>query len=305
MDLIDFVIPLRKKNMIIRTTVECIIDNYHPKNIYIITNPTDIKYLEKESNLWEKSNSSIYFVNEDTFFMENYNLTRSDIEEFFTFIDEKSREFGWWYQQLLKLGSYKQIYNLSDPYVVWDSDLIGLRKWELYDVKDNSYKFAILQEQAKNDFNKMEYANSIKKLTGLDALEPDIKGTFVPHHFIFHHKIVDNLLLYIENYNILNSKKNWIEIILSLSKNYYRFSEYKLMSTFMKKYFPDELLFYPFKDYGLNGIRYRDSNEIIKKIKDFCNLNKTNDLSYKNFLNFVTANYDQMPSYIQLEHVSN
>jgi hypothetical protein len=46
MDKIDFVIPLRKKNMIIRTTIECIIDNYHPRNIYVITNPSDIKYLE-------------------------------------------------------------------------------------------------------------------------------------------------------------------------------------------------------------------------------------------------------------------
>ena len=37
MDNIDFVVPLCKNNMIIRTTIESIVYNYHPRNIYIIT----------------------------------------------------------------------------------------------------------------------------------------------------------------------------------------------------------------------------------------------------------------------------
>lgn len=305
MEKIDFVIPLCKKNMIIRTTIECIIDNYHPGNIYVITNPIDINYLETESKKWEKSNTNIYFINEDSFFIKNYNLTRYDIEQFYTSIDNQSREFGWWYQQLLKLGTYKQINSLSDPYVVWDSDLIAIQKWEIFDFKENAYKFAILQERAKNEFNKIEYANSIKMLTGLDAIEPHIEGTFVPHHFIFHHKIVDSFLHYIEVYNHCNSPNNWIKTIMSLSKHHYRFSEYKCMATFMKKYFPDDLKFYPFNDYGKYGIRYRDSDEIIEKIKEFCNINETDNLSYIDFKKFVNENYHFKPSYIQIEHVVN
>ena len=305
MDKIDFVIPLCKKNMIIRTTIECIIDNYHPRNIYVITNPIDIKYLETESKKWDKLNTNIYFINEDSFFIKNYNLTRYEIEQFYTSIDKHSREFGWWYQQLLKLGTYKQINSLSDPYVVWDSDLIALQKWEIFDSKENAYKFAILQERAKNEFNKIEYANSIKMLTGLEAIEPDTEGTFVPHHFIFHHKIVDSFLHYIEVYNQCNSTNNWIKTIMSLSKHHYRFSEYKCMATFMKKYFPDDFKFYPFNDYGKYGIRYRDSHEIIEKIKEFCNINETDNLSYIDFKKFVNENYNLKPSYIQIEHVVN
>jgi hypothetical protein len=41
-------------------------------------------------------------------------------------VNENSREFGWWYQQIIKLGAFLQIPNLSDPYIVWDSDLIPL-----------------------------------------------------------------------------------------------------------------------------------------------------------------------------------
>jgi hypothetical protein len=305
MDKIDFVIPLRKKNMIIRTTIECIIDNYHPRTIYVITNPIDIKYLEPESKKWVISNTNIIYIDEDTFFIKNYNLTRNDIEKFYTYIDTQSREFGWWYQQLLKLGTYKQIDSLSDPYVVWDSDLIALQKWEIFDSKEHTYKFAILQERAKNEFNKVEYAKSIKMLTGLDAIEPDVEGTFVPHHFIFHHKIVDSFLHYIEVHNQCNSINNWIIIIMSLSKDYYRFSEYKCITTFMKKYFPEELLFYPFSNYGKNGIRYRDSYEVIEKIKEFCKTNETHNLSYEKFKQFVKENYHDNPSYIQIEHVVN
>jgi len=305
MDKIDFVIPLRKKNMIIRTTIECIIDNYHPRNIYVITNPIDINYLETESKKWDKSNTNVFFINEDIFFIKHYNLTRYDIEKLYCFIDEQSREFGWWYQQIIKLGAYKQIDYLSDPYVVWDSDLISLQKWDLYNAKENSYKFAILQERAKNEFNKIEYAKSLKILTGLDAIEPENEGTFVPHHFIFHHKIIDSFLHYIEKYNVYNTTDNWITLIMSLSKNYYRFSEYKSIATFMKKYFPDELLFYTFNNYGKNGIRYRDSDEIIGKIKVYFNINETGNLCYKDFKKFVFENYDFNPSYIQIEHVAN
>jgi len=44
----DFVIPLCNYNIIIRVTLESIIVNYKPKNIYVITNKEDSEILEKE-----------------------------------------------------------------------------------------------------------------------------------------------------------------------------------------------------------------------------------------------------------------
>ena len=301
MNEIDFVIPLHKNNMIIRTTIESIIHNYHPKNIYIITNENDINDLESNSNDWNKSNTKIIMLNENVFFLKNYNLTRNDIELFYTYKDENSREFGWWYQQLLKLGAYKQIENLSDPYIVWDSDLIVLQKWDIFDLNEKTYKFAILQEKAKNEFNKTEYSRSIKDLIGLDAIEPEGQGTFVPHHFIFYHKVLNKFIESIDDKTKKND--NWIKIIMSLSKNFYRFSEYKCIATFMNKYFPELLSFYPYSSYGENGIRYRDSQDILEKIKNFLKINETNNLTYKSFKQFIEANYKYVPSYIQIEHV--
>jgi len=305
---LDFVIPICNNNIIIRVTLESIIINYNPKNIFIITNKNVIDVLEKECLQWNKYNTKLIFIDEYYYFINNYGLTKSDIYKWYTWKDDQSREFGWWYQQLLKLAAFKQIQNLSDPYIVWDSDLIVLQKWDLYDEKTNTYKFAILQESAKNEFNKNEYANSIYKLIGIPAIEPPIEGTFVPHHFIMHHKVLEDLITHVEKTNELNF--NWIKAIMSLSENYYRFSEYKCISSFMNTYYPNLLQFYQFNEYGKKGIRYREADEILGKIINFYEENKNNDdcqgisLSYKIFQNFVLTNYnDDAPSYIQIEHV--
>ena len=297
---IDFVVPLCKNNMIFRTTIESIVYNYHPRNIYIITNSKDASYLESIMKNWDIGNTVITTINEDVFFMKNYGLTKQDIEKYYTFIDDDSREFGWWYQQILKLGAYKQIENISDPYVVWDSDVIVLQKWDLFDSNEGLYKFAILQECSKNEFNKNEYSKSIKHLIGLDSIEPPINGTFVPHHFIMHHNVLDRLVGFIEERHDCDCE-SWIKIIVSLSKSYYRFSEYKCLATFMRQHFPELLLFYPFELYGKNGIRYRDSIDIVEKMKGFCDGNT--NLTYNKFKEFVQINYDFEPSYIQIEHV--
>jgi hypothetical protein len=294
---VDFVIPVCNYNIIIRVTLESIIVSYKPKNIYIVTNKKDSEILEKECLKWNIYNTKITFIDEDFFFI-NYGLTKTNIKQWYTWKDEQSREYGWWYQQLIKIGACKHIKKLSDPYVVWDSDLIVLQKWDLYDKKNDMYKFAILQECAKNEFNKNEYSKSIRQLIGVDAIEPPIEGTFVPHHFIMHHKVLEHLINHIENRSKQNF--NWIKEIMLLSNNYYRFSEYKCIATFMNSYYPDLLSFYPFCEYGKKGIRYRDSNEIMEKVNIFC---QERVLTYELFQHFVNDNFHDEPSYIQLEHV--
>jgi hypothetical protein len=297
---IDFVIPVCNYNMIIRVTLESIIVNYQPRNIFIVTNKNDANILEKECFQWNKYGTSIIFIDEEEYFITNYGLTKSNIFQWYTWKDEQSREYGWWYQQLIKMAGHIQIKNISDPYVVWDSDLIVLDKWNLYDKKNNVYKFAILQGEAKNEFNKSEYSKSIYELIGLHAIEPSNEGTFVPHHFIMYHKILNHLIKHIENRCQQNF--NWIKKIMLLSNTYYRFSEYKCIATFMNTCYPELLLYHPFCKYGRQGIRYRESKEIIEKINKFCGKNV---LTYELFKLFIKNNYTDKPSYFQLEHVTH
>ena len=72
-------------------------------------------------------------------------LHKNQIEKWYLYKDNLSREFGWWYQQIIKLGAVYIIKNISDPYIVWDADLIPIKKWDLYpSLELPYYKFAIL-----------------------------------------------------------------------------------------------------------------------------------------------------------------
>jgi len=268
----DFVIPLRNNTIILSVLIEALKENYNPRTIYIITS-------EKPHQI----DPCVKYIDEQSFFQKNYNLTKQEIQAFYTYKDEQSREFGWWYQQLIKLGAVYQIDKLSDPYVVWDSDLIPLKLWP---IEAPDYKFAILQEKAKSDWNKEQYRLSIKEFIGLEAIEPET-GTFIPHHFVFHHCVLKQMIP-------INNQ--WIKTITSLSAKYYRFSEYKCVATFMNKFFPHLLNYYKFEEYG-SGIRYRDYNEIIDKLIDIRPIN------YSKFKNFVKENYKVEPTYMQIEHL--
>lgn len=302
----DFVIPVCRNNIIMRTTIESVIYNYSPRCIYIITNSIDKEILEHNCTKWELSKTDIVVLDENIFFMKTYNLSRADINQWYTWKDTNSREFGWWFQQIIKLGAFLQIENLSDPYVVWDSDLIVLDKWELFPTIGESTipRFAILQESAKNEFNRTQYADSIKNIIGLDVIEPTGGGTFVPHHFILHHHILKSMFQYIEFSNMCtHHNKNWMQYIIELSSKYYRFSEYKCVATYMNTFFPQLLQYYKFHEYGKHGIRYRESSEIIEKIRQ--DLFRIDDfgIARLDFMQFVDNFFDDIPSYIQIEHV--
>ena len=302
---IDFIIPLCKYNIIIKTVVEALIEFYNPRYIYII-----IPELELDNLLLKfKNYDNIKFITEEYFFVDFYKLTSEKIKTWYTYIDESSREFGWWYQQIIKLGALNQIKDLSDPFIVWDADLIPLQKWELYPTKENPYyKFAILQEDHKNEFNKSEYDKSLYSLLNINPCNPLNTGTFVPHHFVFHHKVIRSLLNKIINKN--NEYSSWIEAIMRLSKKYYRFSEYKVIASYMHHYFPDLLQYHEYQKFGKNGLRFRDSTGIVKKIENACII-KEDGISFKDFKNFVleleenneTANNKSKISYIQIEHL--
>ena len=295
---IDFVIPLHRYHNMVRTATEAIQTFYNPRTIYIIT---------PEQSVTQIANSkqpNIVGIPEETFFMENYGLTIIDIQNLFNKNqDEKSREFGWWYQQLIKLGAHTQIKGLSDPFIVWDSDLIPLKKWELYPtIGEPYYKFAILQEKARSEWNVEQYRGSLLQLTKMDLVFPNPKGTFVPHHYVLHHKVLNGLYSLIHENN--KEHNSWIHSIMSLSHSYYRFSEYLMISSFMMKNHPELLQYHKFDDYGKTGYRIRDSKEFVKDIEKNCNI-EGKGLSYAEFYKYVENLYknQELPSYLQIEHI--
>ena len=311
MGLTDFVIPLHKNNCIFRTVIEGIVTHYSPNTIYVITLESEIPALEKDSAHWVLRSSRIVYIPEETFFVSNYGLHKTDIQLLYNSAEENAeytREFGWWFQQLLKLGAARQIRGLSTPYIVWDSDLICIDPWELGS-EQNDYSFAILQESAKNVWNCDQYAAAISDLTGLTVAEPEV-GTFVPHHFAMHIPIVNAMLDHIVRHcfsgfseHTTTPSSEWITGIMRLSHTRYRFSEYKCLATFMQNYYPDDLRYHSYDQFGARGVRHRDSTNILSDIMEECIIVNGGFL-YQDFVEcFVPIHMHRLPSYIQIEHL--
>lgn len=299
---IDFVIPLHRYHYMLRTVIESIQLFYSPRTIYIITPSENIDIINNNKLQW-RLNSIIVPIPEETFFRNIYHLHYTDIFNRYH-ESEGSREFGWWYQQLIKLGAVQQIQGLSDPYIVWDSDLIPIKKWELYPTVENPhFRFAILQENSKNELNTRQYQDSLFSLTGLPICDPEI-GTFVPHHYIFHHCVLHDLFEFIEKKNPDN---NWIFSIIDLSKHFIRFSEYRTISSFMNTFYPELLQYHSFTQFGKDGIRIRESKLFLEELNAFLfdnNIEYYNGISYKDFIEFVKWKYkEREPSYLQIEHI--
>jgi hypothetical protein len=190
----DFVIPIKKMGLFTRSVLEGIYSFYQPRRIVIITNKDDIDLLKIKMVDW--CVKSYEFMDEDSYFLENFHLTIEDLKaEFQTIKDDSNhREFGWWFQQIIKLGASTQVKNISSNYVVWDGDLIPLKKWDLNDPDlINNYYVAILQDKSKNVFNKMEYDKCNRHLLGFDCLFPLDEGTFVTHHMVFNVNYINSL----------------------------------------------------------------------------------------------------------------
>ena len=99
--------------------------------------------------------------------------------------------------------------------------------------------------------------------------------------------------------NIMTFTKStlpWPLLIMSYSRIFYRFSEYKTYATFMIRNYPDRFEYHKLADFGECGIRYREAGPVLKDIIiSTCHYNETNNNNNDNYhTNYVynDANYD-------------
>ena len=100
---------------------------------------------------------------------------------------------------------------------------------------------------------------------------------------------------------------------MSLSRQYYRFSEYKTYATFMLNKHPDKFHYHDLNCFGEGGLRFREANTIVDEMLKSCRLRKCG-LSYKQVSNFMLKKWEELsekqqlqpfirPAYVQLDHV--
>mmetsp|Transcript_118273 Transcript_118273/g.295122 ORF Transcript_118273/g.295122 Transcript_118273/m.295122 type:complete len:330 (-) Transcript_118273:39-1028(-) len=261
--------------MLTRTVIESVFLHYAPRNMYIVSRKSELDAIKLLSVDWDIPQSMLRFVDEDTFFFDAFRMHMCDFMEYYDSSreKEKAREFGWWWQQLLKLGSGTCIPSLSDDFYVWDGDLIVLKPWPLM-VRGSAgatYHVAILQEAARSAFNRSEYEASVQELLGMETAYPDGGGTFVAHHMPLNKGILEKLVGHIDSR--LPGNLPWAAKLLKTSAYRYRVSEYMLYSTFVKNLQSHGDQFVPFahhhyEAYGKKGVRVREAEVFLQDLEE-------------------------------------
>jgi len=258
--------------------------------------------IQQVSSAWNTAPISSY--PEETFFPNE--LTKDKICAELS-LEKSLYPPGWFYQQLLKLGAFEGIENLSEWYVVWDSDLLPVATWKL--IQQEKHTFALLQDKGWGNpeiVSKWEkWVNSILKVQAVK----DLRGTFIPHHMWFKQKYLQSFTQQLNSY--YNSKDHWLLLMMRSANDFGTFSEYWSYVSWVAAKAPDDISFHPYEQYGITSERFFDDGTglfsmAMRHYQGFESDSETKNSfspSYQDVESFIRAKYgsDPLPSSLSFE----
>ncbi|MGB0561747.1 MAG: DUF6492 family protein [Spirulinaceae cyanobacterium] len=250
----DFVIPLFRWRWNTQAVLEGLTAHYQPRSIHIIAPEATAEQLRQLSGPWQTPPLQIH--NEETFFAP-LGLTK---ERICAEMDLKLSLYtpGWFYQQLLKLGAYEGIADLSEWYLVWDSDLLPVNAWPIWSTEGETttHPFALLQHKDwGNPAIVSKWAQWIETVLGVAPLQNAV-GTFVPHHLWFEQAQLRSLAAQVQRY--YNSSDPWLLLMMRSANDFGTFSEYWLYTSWVAAQAPKDLVFHDYVAYGATTERFFD-----------------------------------------------
>ncbi|OLP90309.1 hypothetical protein AK812_SmicGene28118 [Symbiodinium microadriaticum] len=262
----DFVIPLKAMGPFTRTVLEGIFSHYAPRQIYIVCRQEARKAVSEVMMEWSVPRGKISFVDEESYFQKTFNFSREDLKQ--AWKGTKSpRDFGWWWQQLLKLGAGQCIEGISENFCVWDADLIVLEPWPLTDPSSTQCYVAPLQEKYLSDKHQEAYDSSTRHILKMEPTQPRKGGTWIAHHMVFNKGVLCQMLDLIETNVGSECAEPWPLKILGIAEGFERVSEYVLYGTYASQ---SVLRAHPYQAYGARGLRLYGREEALAKGRD-CN----------------------------------
>lgn len=271
---LDFVVPLKEEGSCLRVVIEQLFKFYNPRRLIIISRPEVLERVSRLIQFWDLSASECQkFLFLDELTLLDSILVKDSFNQLKTFYQNlannsslnsdkiKRREFGWWYQQIIKLAISHVIVDLSRVYIVWDGDLIVTKRWSLFmldkDPKNQHTIFnaiptvAILQNRGKRGAFEI-YSKSLRSTLNIDPVIPEGGGTFITHHMVFDSNILNKFFKSIsDNCGGLP----WPFAIIKISNSALRWSEYLSYASFAIN--ENQLNFHPYQKFGEGGIRIR------------------------------------------------
>jgi len=144
--------------------------------------------IKEKKNVYLISNESTNYENTTYIDEQLFPFTKKDVE---SYLYEKDYfRAGWYYQQLLKLYAYKIIPNLSDNFLIVDTDTVFLNEVSFFD--NDIPLYAVGTEYTESYFVHMN-----KLLPGLVKQFPDKSG--IVHHTLFQKKYLNELFDKVES----------------------------------------------------------------------------------------------------------
>ncbi|CAE7242127.1 unnamed protein product [Symbiodinium sp. CCMP2456] len=260
----DFVIPLKAMGPFTRTVLEGIFSHYAPRHIYIVCRQEARKAVSQAMVEWSLPRGKISFVDEESYFQKTLNFSREDLKQ--AWKGTKSpRDFGWWWQQLLKLGAGQCIEGISENFCVWDADLIVLEPWPLTNPNSTQCYVAPLQEKYLSDRHQEAYDSSTRHILKMEPTQPCKGGTWIAHHMVFNKGVLCQMLDLIETNLGTDCAEAWPLKILGIAEGFERVSEYVLYGTYASQ---SVLRAHPYQTYGARGLRLYGREEALAKGRD-------------------------------------
>jgi hypothetical protein len=202
---------------------------------------------------------NIYIISYDKDFSNP--LSKTINEDIFPFNKNKISKVinpdraGWYLQQLIKLYSYKIINDLTEYYLILDSDTIFLKPTKFFDNAKPLYNFG-----TEYHCHYFEHMNKLHP-----SLKKSSSKSGICHHMIFKKNILNSLFKLIEEYHNKEFWEVFIEKTIGINSHSIA-SEYEIYFTYIHIYFSDS--------FKIRQLKYQDLPTI-----DFSNINDNDYIS--------------------------
>ena len=220
---------------------------------------------------------------------------------------------GWFYQQLLKLGAFEGIPDLSEWYLVWDSDLLPVDTWPIFTEEKGTLKhtFALIQHNGWGNTSIVsKWETWINQVLGVPAAKDPV-GTLICHHMWMKQ---EHLRTFGQRLNqFFNSEDHWLRLMMRSANQFETFSEYWCYSSWVASQAPDDLSFHGYDMYGTTTERFFDDGTglfsaalrryLMEQSQQSQSLSDALSPTYAEIDGFVRAAYgsDALPSSLSFE----
>ncbi len=152
-----------------------------------------------------------------------------------TLIPSKERRVGWYYQQLLKLYANRTIPGILPKVLLWDSDMVLLRRMEFLDAS------GVLLLDYNTDQHHEPYFKHFEQLFEgtVPVFHPAVSG--IQDHMLVDGECLEAMLTEIERRHGVPAWRRILELVDPASYDFSGFSEYETIFNYMLYHYKDRV----------------------------------------------------------------